>query len=63
MAPRVTITLADALGMLSRPLARVVATWHNGPAWRRAAVRAVYPDLARALDELEQALERKLGSP
>jgi hypothetical protein len=50
-------TLLDALGVMGRPLARVIAQWHNGPAWRRAAVRAVYPDLARALEELEQALE------
>ena len=55
------VTLADALGAMPRPLARVSATWHKGPAWRRAAVRWAYPDLARALDCLEQALERKIG--
>lgn len=55
------LTLADALGSMSRPLARVIATWRLGPGLRVRAVRAVFPDLAGALDELAAALEGKIG--
>jgi hypothetical protein len=55
------LTLADALGCASRPLAGVVATWRSGPRWRRRAVRAVYPGLARALDDLAAGIENVLG--
>lgn len=54
-------TLADALGAAARPLARVIATWRLGPTWRRRAVRAVYPDLARALDDLGAGIENVIG--
>jgi hypothetical protein len=54
-------TMADALGCAARPLARVVATWRSGPAWRRRAVRAVHPALARALDDLAAGIENVLG--
>lgn len=55
------ITLADALGAMTHPLASVVSHWHHAPAWRARAVRWAYPDLARALDELEGALKDKIG--
>lgn len=60
-APSRPLTLADALGSMSRPLARLLAQWSKGPAWRRRIVRAVYPDVARAIDELAAALESKIG--
>lgn len=46
------VTLADALGEIARPLARVAACWARAGRWRVAAVRLVYPALARALDDL-----------
>lgn len=54
-------TLAEALGSAARPLARVIATWRLGPAWRRRAVRAVYPALARALDDIVTGIENVIG--
>lgn len=63
---RVSVTLADALGQMARPLAEVVAIWRfPGRAHRRARtfVRLVHPELARALDELETATADKLDLP
>lgn len=60
-APSRPLTLADALGSMSRPLASTVSHWSLGPEWRRRLVRAAYPPLARALDELAAALESKIG--
>lgn len=54
-------TIAEALGSAAHPLARVVATWRLGPRWRRRAVRAVYPALARALDDLAAGVENMIG--
>lgn len=54
-------TLVEALGPAARPLARVIATWRLGPTWRRRAVRAVYPDLARALDDIATGIENVIG--
>lgn len=55
------ITLKDAMGGIARPFARTLSTWHLGPAWRARAVRVVYPDLARALDDLSAATEARIG--
>lgn len=58
---RATITLTDALGSMSRPLAAVVANWVKAPAWRRRVLRQILPGLAQALDDLAAAVEAKIG--
>lgn len=58
---RIPITLRSALGPMARPLAEVLANWRVVKGWRRALVRRVWPDLARALDDLSEALGQMIG--
>lgn len=53
-------TLKDALGPMARPLAEVVANWRM----RRSLpwlVRRLWPDFAKALDDLSQGLDNMIG--
>lgn len=62
MARLVTpITLAGALGPMSRPLAGVVAAWMKDDRWRVRLVRLIMPRLARDLDALVAGIEISIG--
>jgi len=53
-------TLADALGVMSLPLASVLAQWRGLDPWQRFLLRKVAPDFARACQQLDDAAHRRL---
>jgi len=53
-------TLADALGVMSRPLASLLAEWRDLDPWQRFVLRKVAPDFARACERLDRAAHERL---
>lgn len=59
-APSRPTTLADALGVMSRPLASLLAEWRNLDPWQRFVLRKLAPDVARACERLDEAAHQRL---
>lgn len=59
-SPSRPTTLADALGVMSLPLASVLANWRHLDPWQRYLLRKVAPDFARACERLDEAARRRL---
>jgi hypothetical protein len=53
-------TLADALGVMSLPLAALLAEWRQLDPWQRFVLRRFAPDVARACEQLDEATHRRL---
>lgn len=53
-------TLADALGVMSLPLASLLAVWRQLDPWQRFVLRRFAPDVARACERLDEAAHERL---
>ena len=53
-------TLADALGVMSRPLASLLAEWRQLDPWQRFVLHKLAPDVARACERLDEAAHQRL---